>query len=207
MNLALVGVNTISNIVIEQLNKDEYDKVYFYDDDKKKIGRNYMGGSVKGPISQIQSDFSLGLIDRIHICFGEKLLVLKQDLFEKYRQLGMSFPNFIDDSCLYPTSCDLGVGNMMNFGCILGHNVKLGNNNSIWSGSVIEHDCKLGESVYIGPNVTLSGFVEIENSCLIGSGSVILPGIKIGANSIIGAGSVVTKDVPNGSIIKGNPAK
>jgi maltose O-acetyltransferase len=36
---------------------------------------------------------------------------------------------------------------------------------------------------------------------------VILPGITIGNNVIIGAGSVVTKNVPDNTNVKGNPAK
>ena len=36
---------------------------------------------------------------------------------------------------------------------------------------------------------------------------MILPGITIGRGSIIGAGSIVTKDIPNYSVVFGNPAK
>jgi acetyltransferase-like isoleucine patch superfamily enzyme len=49
--------------------------------------------------------------------------------------------------------------------------------------------------------------VTIGDGAFIGASSIILPGIKIGSNSIIGAGSVVTKDVPENSIVAGNPAK
>ncbi|UJH89865.1 acyltransferase [Antarcticibacterium sp. 1MA-6-2] len=48
---------------------------------------------------------------------------------------------------------------------------------------------------------------EIGNNVFIGLRSIILPGVKIGNNVIIAAGSVVSKDVPDDSIIGGNPAK
>lgn len=41
----------------------------------------------------------------------------------------------------------------------------------------------------------------------IGWGAVINPGLKIGSNVIVGANAVVTKDVPDGCIVAGNPAK
>lgn len=51
------------------------------------------------------------------------------------------------------------------------------------------------------------GCVEIMDNCFIGSHSVILEGVKIGPNAIVAAGAVVTKDVPEGAIVGGNPAK
>ncbi|MEK4745885.1 acyltransferase [Bacillus sp. FSL R9-9481] len=51
------------------------------------------------------------------------------------------------------------------------------------------------------------GLVKIGNNVFIGANSTILPNVNIGDNVIIGAGSVVSKDIPNGSIAAGNPAK
>jgi len=47
----------------------------------------------------------------------------------------------------------------------------------------------------------------IGKRCFIGAHALIMPGIRVGDQCIVGAGSVVTKDVPNGSIVAGNPAK
>ena len=47
----------------------------------------------------------------------------------------------------------------------------------------------------------------IGNHVNIGWGAVINPGLKIGNHVIIGANAVVTKDVPDGCIVAGNPAK
>lgn len=38
-------------------------------------------------------------------------------------------------------------------------------------------------------------------------GAVINPGLKIGNHVIVGANAVVTKDVSDGCIVAGNPAK
>lgn len=51
------------------------------------------------------------------------------------------------------------------------------------------------------------GTIEIYDNVMIGANTTILYNIKIGPNAIIGAGSVVTKDVPEGVIVAGNPAK
>lgn len=41
----------------------------------------------------------------------------------------------------------------------------------------------------------------------IGSGAVILCGIRIGAEALIGAGAVVTRDVADGDVVVGVPAR
>jgi acetyltransferase-like isoleucine patch superfamily enzyme len=47
---------------------------------------------------------------------------------------------------------------------------------------------------------------EIANNVVIGSNATILP-VKIGKNSIIGAGAVVLTDIPEDSVVVGNPGK
>jgi phosphonate metabolism protein (transferase hexapeptide repeat family) len=41
----------------------------------------------------------------------------------------------------------------------------------------------------------------------IGHAAIIMPGVSIGTGAIIGSGSVVTKNVPDYTIVAGNPAK
>ena len=47
----------------------------------------------------------------------------------------------------------------------------------------------------------------IGNHVNIGWGAVINPGLRLGNHVIVGANAVVTKDVPDGCIVAGNPAK
>ena len=47
----------------------------------------------------------------------------------------------------------------------------------------------------------------IGNNVTIGCHVCIIGGVRIGNNVIIGAGSVVVKDVPDNSVVAGNPAK
>lgn len=49
--------------------------------------------------------------------------------------------------------------------------------------------------------------ITIGDETWIASGVIIVGPVKIGKNCVIGAGSVVVKDIPNGSIAVGNPAR
>lgn len=52
-----------------------------------------------------------------------------------------------------------------------------------------------------------SGEIQIFDNVFIGAKSILMYGIKIGPNAIVAAGSVVTKDVPEGCVVGGNPAR
>lgn len=56
-------------------------------------------------------------------------------------------------------------------------------------------------------NIIKFGKIEIGDNVFIGQGVTIMPNVKIGNNAVVGLGSVVTKDVPEGVVVAGVPAK
>lgn len=74
-------------------------------------------------------------------------------------------------------------------------------------GAVVDHDCQVGAWSHIAPRSVLGGGVIVGQRVLIGSGAIILPGLRIGDGAIIGAGAVVTKDVAEGQLKVGIPAR
>lgn len=51
------------------------------------------------------------------------------------------------------------------------------------------------------------GCIEIMDNVYVSMNVIILPDVRIGKNCIITAGSVVSSDIPDNSIVAGNPAK
>jgi len=54
---------------------------------------------------------------------------------------------------------------------------------------------------------TVARPIEIGDHAWIATHALILLGVKIGRGAVVGAGAVVTKDVPDGAIVAGNPAR
>jgi len=47
----------------------------------------------------------------------------------------------------------------------------------------------------------------IEDNVWLGGGAILLPGVRIGRNAVVGAGAVVPRNVPENTIVAGNPAR
>lgn len=104
---------------------------------------------------------------------------------------------------------------------LIENDVIIGNNVTIKSGVQIWDGVKLEDNVFVGPNVTFTNDLYprsknqdwtlsrtlIKKGASIGANATIICGVTIGENAMIGAGSVVTKNVPEGEIWVGNPAK
>ena len=75
----------------------------------------------------------------------------------------------------------------------------------------ITSDTILEEGVHVYRNVTFGSkngkAPHVKKFAKIASHSIILGGVTIGERSIVAPGSVVVKDVPDGKIVAGIPAK
>lgn len=115
--------------------------------------------------------------------------------------------HIIDKSAIISSTSLISNQSYVAPGVIINSNVNVGFGSIINSGSIIEHDCVIGDYTHVAPGTTLCGNVIIGSSCLIGANTTILPNLIIGNNCIIGAGSVVLNDIPDNSLVIGNPGK
>ena len=119
---------------------------------------------------------------------AKKLNLIEE--IEKYRKLGVKIGK---DCKFYNVRIDNGHAYLVEIGdkCIL------------TNCTLLAHDA----STKLLINKTKVGKIKIGNNCFIGLGSIILPNVTIGDNCIIGAGSVIAKDIPENSVVVGNPAR
>jgi UDP-2-acetamido-3-amino-2,3-dideoxy-glucuronate N-acetyltransferase len=108
-------------------------------------------------------------------------------------------------------------------GARVGNRCKISSHTFICEGVTIEDEVFVGHGVTFindrfpratNPNGSLQTEADwncvatlVKKGASIGSGSTLLCGVTVGKRAIVGAGSVVTKDVPDGAVVAGNPAR
>jgi sugar O-acyltransferase (sialic acid O-acetyltransferase NeuD family) len=169
-----------------------------------EIGKVYSSGVVIGSDKKIP--FGTEDVDVI-IAIGHSKI--KSKVHDKYKNIdNISFPNVIDPrSNIDLNGFSIGIGNIITAGVFISCDVKIDNFCLINWNSTIGHDVIIKSYAVVNPGARVSGFSNIAENVLIGANSVILENILIGSNVSIGAGAVVTKNVGEGLIMIGVPAK
>lgn len=121
-------------------------------------------------------------------------------------------------------NCVIGNDTVIHAGVHIHDDVVIGKNCQIEANAFIPTGVIIGDNVFVGPGaiftndpaLTQTGkfkgdwkptMTVVKNKAKIGAGAMIKAGVVIGTGSLVGMGAVVTKNVPDWTVVVGNPAK
>ncbi len=139
------------------------------------------------------------------ICIGHN--GIREKVYNQMlNQLG-SPVNAIHPSAVISGSVKMGDGVMIAANSTINPLVNIGRGVICNTSSSIDHECEIGDFVHVAPGAVLCGNVKVGHGTFVGANSVIRQGVTIGKNVLIGAGTVVIRDIPDNTMVIGNPQR
>lgn len=146
----------------------------------------------------------------VNVCIADPRI--RRKVSDKCAAAGFNFFSVTDDTHLRFDDTTVGEGAVCCANTMLNTDIVIGRHFHCNIYSYVSHDCRIGDFVTFAPRVSCNGRVVIDDYAFIGSGAVLKQGtreapLRVGRNAVVGMGAVVTRDVPDGAVVVGNPAK
>jgi sugar O-acyltransferase (sialic acid O-acetyltransferase NeuD family) len=117
-----------------------------------------------------------------------------------------SFATVVDPTAIVASTAAIGEGAVVMAGAVIGAEATIGRLACVNKAATVGHHVTLADYAALGPGCVLCGLVTVGRGGFIGAGAVVNPEVSIGANAVVGSGSVVRRNVPERTLVAGNPA-
>ena len=117
------------------------------------------------------------------------------------------FPSLVDPTAVVAIDAQLGPGVLVMSQAHVGSGCVLEAGSLLNTQASLDHDGFLGPYASLAPGAITGGHVRIGGRSFIGLGSRVVQKVRIGSDTVVGAGSLVLKDLPDGIVAYGSPAK
>lgn len=172
----------------------------FVDDDVARHGTVVLGLPVLGG-----GDLLAGKNARVALGIGDNAARAK--VADKVAAAGGVLLTCAHPRAVVSPSARLGEGTIVMALAVVNPDARIGRGVVVNTGAVVEHDCVVGDFAHVSPNSVMGGSCTVGAFAQLGIGGTMLPGTAIGARALVGAGGVVVRDVPDGVVARGVPAK
>ena len=181
-----------------------FELVGLLDADEEKWGTVVMGLPVLGDEGRL-GDLD---VDGAFIAIGGvPSNRVRRRAFERVRAAGLPVVSLVHPSAVVAESALLGEGVMILAGSVVNPEAVLGDGVIVNTRAVVEHDCGIEPFVHVCPGSVLGGGVTVGEEAFIGLGASVIQGVRIGTRAVVGGGSVVVRDLPDGVLAMGCPAR
>lgn len=194
-------------LVDAMLASGETQSIGILDTDPARKGSHVLGIRILGGDELLPDLAKSGTQSFVIGVAGTKSNALRARLFEQAAAFGLMAKSVIHPRATVSRWASIGAGSQILAGAVINAHADLGLHAIVNSGAIVEHDCRIGDHVHVSSNACLLGGVRIGDLAHVGAGAVVRQLVQIGRSSVVGAGAVVVKDVLEGTVVTGVPAK
>lgn len=176
----------------------------FIEDGSPATNREFVEAFILGGRERLDSLLTTGVSELI-VAIGD--CAARTRLATMAREKGFTLAKAIHPKATIAGNVKVGAGTVIAAGAVVNPGATIGENVIINTSASVDHDCVIEDGAHIGPGCHLGGRVRIGRETWVGIGAVVRDGIVIGSRTTVGAGAVVVKDLPDGVLAYGVPAR
>ena len=209
--LVILGGSGIGMIAASIANDLGYYEVLGFLNDMVPVGTK-IGKYNQIPVIGTSNDIQQFLEDENVLIFVAYVgMKNEEEVFKKLESFNIPsnrFATLIHPTAIIPKGfCKIGNGVLMAPLSQLSPDTTLEDNCIMLANTFLGHDSTLKRFAHIATNGVVGANVTVGRAVHVGSNSTVREKVTIGDFSLIGAASMVLKNVPDRSIVIGNPAK
>ncbi len=206
MKSIIIGAGTYGEVYLAYLQEAGENIVGFIDDNTNLHGKIIQGVTVLGGSDLLKTLKDTHGVSNVYCPIGNNKLRVK--FLRLAQSLGYCTPNYIHPSVTISPNVTIGKGVYILLGTNIMPHTTIEDYTMISMGVNIAHHTTLKEGTFLSTGCNFGASIIAEKYSYCGISSTIMTGIKsLGKDCLIGAGAVVIKDVPDGAVVAGVPAK
>ncbi len=182
-----------------------YEIVGFLDDlYPERSNEEFCGARILGGREQLDA-----LVERRvhHLFFGLGNNMARLELAVVARAKGFQLARAIHPTASVASDVIVGQGTMISPQGSINPAVRIGENVVLQSTVTIGHESTIEDGAMLNSGAHLGGQVYVGRAATLEMGTIVGKGVRIGAGSVVGAGSIVLRDIPDGVLAYGAPAR
>lgn len=132
---------------------------------------------------------------------------VRMSLLTDVRQAGIPLANIVHPRASVSRLSEIGGGTVLLANAVVNARAKVGEGCIINTAATVDHDCSLADGVHVAPGANLAAGVCVGERSWIGAGATVRDQVAIGSDVVIGVGAAVIRDVDDGLVVAGVPAR
>ena len=205
-DLLIIGDGEFAEIAYEYFTHDAGRRVVAFAAERAYLTKSELFGLPVVAVEDVESRFGPETHDAFVAITYPQLNRVRTRLCAVTRAKGYTLASYVSSRAFVWRNVVLGDNCFVFENNVLQYSVRVGNNVVLWSGNHIGHRSVIEDNCFFSSHVVVSGYCTVGESSFLGVNATLGDRVTVGRDCVIGAGAVVLKNVPDRSVMRGNPA-